>query len=255
MSSKGKKKESEAAPSPDWIYGIHAIQGALEERAAEIGELIVVEGAKGRLAGLVRAARDEGVLVRYRPRDFFDRQVPDKPHQCALARVRDFAYADADELIQPPTEGCGPLLLLVGVQDPGNVGALIRSAKAFGASGVLLSRRDSSGVTAVASKAAAGAAAQIPIAQVHVQQAIKALRDAGWWLLGLDINGEPIEQFDLQRPTVFVLGAEGKGLKPSVQKHCDACLRIPMVEGWDSLNVSVSGGVALYEWRRQRPLL
>lgn len=254
MQSKGKQRAKPSASESGWIYGIHAIQGALEERAGEIGELLVVEGAKGRLAGLVRAARSEGVMVRYRPRDFFDRQVPGKPHQCALARIRDFAYADADALIQPPTEGCGPLLLLVGVQDPGNVGALIRSAKAFGASGVLLSRRDSCGVTAAASKAAAGAASQIPIAQVHVQQTIKALRDAGWWLLGLHLEGEPIEQFDLQRPTVFVLGAEGKGLKPSVQKHCDACLRIPMVEGWDSLNVSVSGGVALYEWRRQQAL-
>lgn len=251
-----KKKPSKAKNdenTPDLFYGIHAVKELLEQRPDAIEELLIVEGAKGRLNHLAKVGRSQRVLVRYRPRTFFERHLAGKPHQCIAARMRTFTYHAWEELIEK-ADPAHPLLFLVGVQDPGNMGALIRSAKAFGAKGVLITRRDGCAVSPTVIKASAGAAVDMPVAQVNqIPPFIEALKEKGWWLLGLHPRGENMEQFDLQRPTVFVLGAEGKGLKPSVEKQCDALLGIPMVPGWDSLNVSVSGGIALYEWRRQNP--
>lgn len=246
-----KKKEAE---DTGLYYGIHTVQELLQ-RPEAIEEIFVVEGPKGRLVHLAKVGRSNGVIVRYRPKSFFEKQLPGKPHQCVAVRMKTFGYASLEALIEAPTQE-SLLLFLVGVQDPGNLGALIRSAKAFGARGVVITAREGCSVTPAAIKASAGAAATIPVAQVtQIHQAILAMKEVGWWLLGLSAEGETIDSFDLQRPTVFVLGAEGKGLKPSVQKHCDVTLGIPMAPGWDSLNVSVSGGIAMYEWRRQQPFV
>lgn len=248
------KTEATTEVPDDLFYGINAVGQLVAQQPAAIEELIVIEGAKGRLAHLAKQARKEGVLLRYRPKTYFTRALPDVSHQGVIARMRSFSYASFDDLISHTEKG--PLLFLVGVQDPGNMGALIRSAKAFGASGVLITRREGCAITPAVAKASVGATSDLPIAQVHqIQQAIEALKEAGWWLLGLHQEGQAIQSFDLVRPAVFVLGAEGKGLKPSVEKHCDAVLGIPMIPDWESLNVSVSGGIALYEWRRQNPLV
>jgi 23S rRNA (guanosine2251-2'-O)-methyltransferase len=247
-----KSNPSESSEETVLVYGVHPTLEWLEQRADQLEEIWLLEHGRGNLKKVAHEAQKQGVLVRYRPKAFLDRQTPGKNHQGVIARRKAFEYTDFEELVEVEEGKPQALLLLVGIQDAGNLGALLRSAKGLGARGVVLSQRDTSAVTDAALKASAGAAATLPVAQVrNVKQAIRQLKDAGWWLLGLAPGGEQLPRFDLERPCVLILGAEGSGLKPSVQKQCDALLGIPMVDGWDSLNVSVSGGIALYEWRRQ----
>jgi len=251
---KDVQRNNEAVDKEDLIYGLHPVEESLDHSPEKIEEVWIVEKEGRKLNELAKKARSLGVLVRYRPRVYLDRLLPNLNHQGIVARRSTFVYADFSELITfSDGETVGPLLYLYGIQDPGNMGALIRSAKAFGASGVILSQRDSCGMTPAVMRASAGAAASLPIAQIRQSNvAIRELKEAGWWLLGLTMGEQMIGDFDLLRPCVFIMGAEGKGLKPSLQKHCDALLSIPMIEGWDSLNVSVSGGIAMYEWQKQQ---
>jgi len=235
----------------DLIYGIHPVEELILHRASEIEELIVLEKGNAQLIRLTKEASKTGILVRYRPRSFFDRLLPEKNHQGILVRVQTFVYADFDELISVLDQGA--ILFLVGVLDPGNLGSLVRSARAFGARGVVIGEREGCAVTPTVIRSSAGAANLLPIAKVrNFTLAIKQMKEKGWWLLGLAPQKEMLHQFDLQRPTVFLLGEEGRGLKPSIKKHCDALLGIPMAEDWDSLNVAHSGSIALYEWKRQQ---
>jgi|GEM_PF-268693 len=237
-------------PEHDWVFGVHAVKAFLEARAEEAEEVILPEQAQRTHADLIRKAQESGVLVRYRPRSFLDRLLPQCNHQGVALQRRRFVYTSFDALLAKPAEGA--LLLLVGIQDPGNVGAILRSARAFGVRAILLSQRDTCPINQAVYKASVGAIESLQITQIRKPiEAIAALKEAGWWVLGLAPGGRLLAQFDLCRPLVFVLGAEGTGLKPSIQKHCDALLGIPMSAGWDSLNVSVSGGIALYEWQRQ----
>lgn len=248
-----KGKNHPPAPQGErLLYGVHPVREALAHRQEEIDEIVVC-GQRGGAAQLAEEAAELGVLVRHRPRALLDRWVPQGNHQGVVARLRSFAYLELEELLeQDPT---GPLLLLSGIQDPGNLGSLLRSARGFGAGGVLLPRRGTCGVTPAVVRASAGATESLPIARVRQLPAtLQRLKEAGWWVLGLAPGGTPLAAFDLVRPTLFLLGAEGGGLPPSLQKHCDAFLQIPMAAQWDSLNVAVAGAVALYEWRRQNPL-
>lgn len=236
----------------DWAYGIHTLEEMLASPTSQIDEIVIAENARGKLVRLSQEAIAQGYLVKRRPKAFLSRLLGPVNHQGVGIKVQQFPYAELEELLPiDPTRQA--LLLLVGVQDPGNLGALLRSAKAFGCAGVILTQRDGCGVTAAARKASAGAASSLAVARVrNVTQAMQQLREAGWWLLGLAGEGrDAIDRFDLDRPTVFLLGAEGKGLPPSIKKQCDALLQIPMVPGWDSLNVAASGAIALYEWHKQ----
>ncbi|MCB9637417.1 MAG: 23S rRNA (guanosine(2251)-2'-O)-methyltransferase RlmB [Myxococcales bacterium] len=245
-----EREHAEETAEQDWVFGVHAVRAFLETQATEGEELILLDQGQKATAGFAQMAQESGILVRYRPRSFLERLLPQSNHQGVALRKKSFVYASFESLLEAPAEGA--LLFLVGVQDPGNVGALLRSARAFGVKAVLLSQRDTCPINRAVHKAAVGAAATLPIAQVRKPiETISALKEAGWWILGLAPGQETLDRFDLCRPVVFVLGAEGPGLKPSVQKHCDALLGIPMSAGWDSLNVSVSGGIALYEWQRQ----
>lgn len=249
--SKRSPQEQTAPADRGWAYGLHTLEEMLRSQQESIDEIVVMEGAKGKLARLAQEAQELGLLVKYRPRKFLQRLLGDANFQGVGIKVRDFPYAELDDLMIHP--GQRALLFAVGVQDPGNLGALLRSSKAFGASGVVITQRSGCGVTATVRKVSAGAASSIPVARVrNVTQAMKQLKDAGWWLIGLAGDGATdLDQFDLAMPVVFLLGAEGKGLPPSVQKQCDVLLRIPMVPGWDSLNVAASGAIALYERHRQ----
>ena len=243
--------EEQRIDEKEWVYGVHPVEEWLSERADKIEELFLSSERKDQVvARMIRQANDEGVLIRHRPRTYFDRLFPQKNHQGIAIRCRQFAYAAFDDLIGQLDQG--PIVFLTGIQDPGNLGAMIRSARAFGAHAILLSQRDSCPVNGTVIRASAGATASLPIALVrNASQAVKQLKEAGWWILGLALGGAPLAQFDLDRPAVFLLGEEGKGLKPSLQKNCDALLEIPMADGWDSLNVATCGAVVLYEWARQ----
>jgi 23S rRNA (guanosine2251-2'-O)-methyltransferase len=164
--------------------------------------------------------------------------------------VAPFIYSPLSRLLSEP----GPVIALDGVEDPGNLGAIIRSTYALGGAGVVIPKRGAASVTPSCERAAVGAASLLPIANVtNLARSLDEAKKAGHWIFAADASGsQTIEQFDLNEPVVLVLGGEGKGLRPGVLKRCDGVFRLPMLRDFESLNVSVSAALCLDAVRRYR---
>lgn len=231
------------------LIGIHAVGEALRSGHA-LDRLLVSKGAGGaRLQEIIDLARRQSVPVRFEPRDALDRIAGSSAHQGVVALAAATRYASLDNVM----EGAGLLVMLDGVEDPHNLGAIVRTAHAAGAAALVIPERRSAGLTETVAKAAAGALEHLPVCQVsNVNRALERLKERGFWVYGLDERGaQEYHRVDYARPTVFVLGGEGKGLHEQVRKHCDALVRIPMSGKIPSLNVSVAAGIVLFEWRRR----
>jgi len=177
-------------------------------------------------------------------------------HQGVIAEVAPYVYASLEEIIVATRDTPAlPLVLVLDVlQDPQNLGSLLRTAAAAGAQGVVILEHRAVGVTPAVMKAASGAIEQLKIAQVgNISHAIDALKEAGLWAVGLDARAdERYDQFDLKRPLALVVGGEGKGLRPLVRQHCDVVVSLPMPGQIESLNAAVAGSIVIYEALRQR---
>jgi 23S rRNA (guanosine2251-2'-O)-methyltransferase len=209
------------------------------------------------VAAIVVAARAAGVRVEDRDRKALDRAAGQEArHQGVVAWLGAFAYADVAAMI--PDAGPALLVALDGVEDPRNLGAILRSAYLLGAHGVIIPEHRAAQVTAIVAKASAGASELVPIAQVgNLVRALDELRELGVWRVAVAATGDaqPIETIDGALPLCLVLGAEGSGVRPLVAKNCDFHAIIPMAEGRGaigSFNVSVAAALALYEVHRQR---
>lgn len=178
-----------------------------------------------------------------------DRASNGAAHQGVVGFGAAHAYAELGEVLA----GAQLLIVLDGVEDPHNLGAVIRTAHAAGASAVVVPERRAVGLTETVAKAAAGALEHVPVVRIgNVSQTLEELRSKGFWIYGVDEQGDALYSVtDYARPTVFVLGAEGHGLHQLVRKHCDVVVRIPMAGAISSLNLSVAAGIVLFEWRRQ----
>lgn len=238
---------------------VHGLRPALEllRSKREVALLYVVEGERSpAIAELVEAARKAGVVVASRPRGELDALALGAPHQGVIAVAGDFRYLDPEELIAGITARLEVPLVLVldGVQDPQNLGALVRSAHVLGAHGVIVPKDRAAQVTAAVVKASAGATEHTPVAQcVNVTRTLEQLKAAGIWTVGaVAEGGDDPWRIDMTVPTALVLGAEGKGLRPLVARSCDLRVRIPMAGEVASLNVSAAGAILLYEAVRQR---
>jgi 23S rRNA (guanosine2251-2'-O)-methyltransferase len=242
---------------PDLIYGVHAVAEALT--AGEKIRAIHVAADRAKDAAfreLLLQARELNVPVRFERRAFFDR-VPFKAHQGVVAIAPPFEYASLNEVIDSGRNQRGARLILVldHLTDPHNVGAIVRTAEAAGADGVVMPDRRAAGVNATVRKAAAGAAAHLPIAQVaNIATAIRAIKKAGIWVVGADLSPEAIEvtKADLNRDLAVVIGAEGGGLAPLVRRECDYLVKLPIRGRVASLNASVAAAIVIYEALRQR---
>lgn len=238
-----------------WIHGLHAVIEAIERAPARVTRVVVVQGRDdGRLKPLLAAARKAGLVVSREPQAAVDRLAgKGAVHQGVLALLAEAPYADPDELIAKVPS---PALFVVldGVEDPHNLGAVIRSAAAAGAHAVFLPEHHSAGLTAGAVKASAGTALGFPVARVgNLATFLVGLKAKGIWVIGLDAEGSPLwSGFDLKQPVALVLGGEGRGLRRLTRDRCDLVLSIPLRQGVESLNVSVAAGIALYEVIRQR---
>jgi 23S rRNA (guanosine2251-2'-O)-methyltransferase len=197
----------------------------------------------------VELAREHSVPVRFEPRDALDRASNSATHQGVVAFSAAQKYAELDKVV----DGAQLLVVLDGVEDPHNLGAIIRSAHAAGASAILVPDRRAAGLTETVAKAAAGALEHLPVVRVgNITQTLEALKKKGFWIYGLDERGDQVySETDFATPTVVVLGGEGQGLHQLVKKHCDVLLRIPMAGAIASLNVSVAAGIVLFEWKRR----
>jgi 23S rRNA (guanosine2251-2'-O)-methyltransferase len=231
------------------LAGIHPVTEAL--RAGQpIERILIAKGAGGpKLQLIIDLAQKAKVPLRYEPREALDRASKAATHQGIVAFTTGQRYAQFAEI---PAKA-QLLVLLDGVEDPHNLGAIIRSSHAAGADAVLLPDRRAAPVTEVAAKAAAGALAHLPIVRIgNVAQTLEKLKQQGFWIYGLTEHGaETYDQVVLHLPTVLVVGAEGAGLHDLVAKHCDFLVKIPMYGKIGSLNVSVATGIALFEWRRR----
>jgi 23S rRNA (guanosine2251-2'-O)-methyltransferase len=230
------------------LSGIHPIAEAL--RAGNpLDRILIAQGAGGaRLQEIIDLARRASIPVRFEPRASLDRLSGTAAHQGVVAMGAAKKYADLE------TAAASQLVVLLdGVEDPHNLGAIIRTAHAAGAGSIVIPERRAVGITDVAAKAAAGALEHLPVVRVtNINRALEDLKKRGFWIYGLDERGTTdYDRADYAQPTAFVLGGEGKGLHEQVRKHCDLLVRIPMAGKISSLNVSVAAGVVLFDWKRR----
>jgi 23S rRNA (guanosine2251-2'-O)-methyltransferase len=230
------------------LSGIHPIAEAL--RAGNpLDRILIAQGAGGaRLQEIIDLARRASIPVRFEPRASLDRLSGTAAHQGVVAMGAAKKYADLE------TAAASKLVVVLdGVEDPHNLGAIIRTAHAAGAGSIVIPERRAVGITDVAAKAAAGALEHLPVVRVtNINRALEDLKKRGFWIYGLDERGTTdYDRADYAHPTAFVLGGEGKGLHEQVRKHCDLLVRIPMAGKISSLNVSVAAGVVLFDWKRR----
>lgn len=241
-------------PSEHYIGGFHAVLAALEDGRHKPFEVLLSDSRNDERSRRVRAlAQSLSVAVRTVARSDLDLKAPGLRHQGVLALMPQVELAGEDVLLAPADEG-RLFLALDGVQDPHNLGACLRTAEAAGVSAVIVPRDRAAGLTAVARKVAAGSAERVPVASVtNLSRTLAKLKDAGYWLTGLDGNGEEtIYDVDLRGPVVLVMGAEGEGMRRLTRENCDRVVRIPMLGKVESLNVSAAAAVCLFEALRQR---
>lgn len=232
------------------LAGLHPVLEALRAGRA-IERIVVARGASSaRLQEIIERSRSAGIPVRFEAREVLDRMTADAHHQGVVAVAAARRYASLEDLLG----GAPPLVVLDGVEDPHNLGAIIRTAHAAGAGGVIVPERRSAGLSPTVAKAAAGALEYLPVARVvNLNRALEKLKESGYWIYGLDERGEhAYDRLDYSERAVFVLGGEGRGLHEQVRKRCDFLVRIPTAGALGSLNVSVAAGIVLFEWRRQR---
>ncbi len=238
------------------IHGVNPVRELLRA-GGDAAEVWVAEGAeRGRLAEILRLAREGGVRLKEAPRQKLDRLAGTDRHQGVVAVVADYRYREVEDLLEVARgRGEPPLLVLLdGIEDPQNLGAIIRSAHALGAHGVVIPKDRAAGITSTAAKASAGAVEHCPVARVtNIAQAMETMKESGIWMVGLAADGKgEIASLDLAIPTALVVGGEGQGLRRLVRERCDHVVRIPMSGEIASLNASTSAAICLYEAARQR---
>jgi 23S rRNA (guanosine2251-2'-O)-methyltransferase len=252
----------------DVLYGFHAVEEALRSGSRAVEYVAVSrERAQGpgprsprsapdpRLEALMQLARDNNVTVRTESRDALTRLAQSDQHQGAVAVVRPRPTLALEDLLLPPTTG-QPLFLLAldGVEDPHNLGALLRTADGAGVTGILIPDRRSAPLNSTVARTSAGASEHVRIARVpNLNRALETIKESNVWTFGLDERGtQDYDAADYTANTCLVLGREGEGLHELTRRHCDFLVRIPMSGAIASLNVSVAGAIVMYEAARQR---
>lgn len=228
------------------IYGIRPVAEALRAGRRGIFEVLDAVGQ----AEVRELASARGVPVKKVPRARVDELAPGGAHGGVAARAEPYPYSGLEEIIGGPE----PLVVVLdGVTDPRNLGAVLRAADGAGASGVVVPKDRAVGVTAVAVKASAGASEHVRVArETNLRRAIDRMKDAGLWVYAAEVGGSVYTDIDLSGPAALVLGGEGRGVRRLVREACDGSVEIPMLGSVESLNVSVAAAVLLYEARRRR---
>lgn len=252
----GRKKrplKKEGSSDSFLICGRNSVSEFLKSRG--VRRVFLKEGKKDdRLLSLAALAEKQGVPVEEVKEEKLDDMSGGVVHQGIAAMLKPYEYADLDRVLAD-WEGKSPILILLdGLEDVRNLGAIVRTAECAGAAAVLLPKHKSPPVTAAAMKTAAGAFAYLPVCQTgNIRQTLEMLKGKGFWVVGADMDGESLYyDANLKGPLVIVMGAEGKGVSPLTRKMCDFCVRIPMKGKVSSLNVSVAAALLIYEAAKQR---
>jgi 23S rRNA (guanosine2251-2'-O)-methyltransferase len=236
------------------IYGINAVAEALKADAGRVERICVERGQKNsRIQEIIDLGRQNHVALSFEDKAWLDRKAEGGRHQGVLCYMAEMETVGAEEILAQ-AHSPGLVLVLDGIEDPHNLGAILRSAEVSGADGVFIPQRRSAGLTATAVKASAGAASHLKVTRIaNAAQFIEQLKKSGYWVAGLDAESSlPVWEADFSVPTALVLGGEGSGLHRLVKEKCDFLVSIPVRGKVSSHNVSVAAGIALYEVLRQR---
>ena len=257
-----KKKTTARRMDREFLYGVNPLLEALRAGDRAPSEIVIAEGTRDdRLRELIELARAKNVPVKRAPRAALDREVGNTDHQGVLARIAGARYTDAQDLLNSIASRVGsevePLIVVLdGIEDPRNLGAILRTAECAGVHGVFVPERRAVGLTDTVAKAAAGATEHIPVARAtNLVRLIEQLKERNVWVVGTAADATlAYTEWDWTRASAVVLGGEGSGLRRLVRQHCDALVRIPVQGKIQSLNVSVAAGVILFEALRQRTI-
>jgi 23S rRNA (guanosine2251-2'-O)-methyltransferase len=237
----------------NWLTGFHAVEEALAAGRA-LDRIVITRGRHGeRVEAVVQLAKSRGVPVRFEDRTQVDRLAGTREHQGVAALAAAKPALALEDLLQTK-DARGLLVLLDGIEDPHNLGAMVRTSLAAGAQGIVIPERRAAGLSDTVERASAGALAHLPIARVkNLVRAMDEMKEAGYWLVGLDERAEKnYTEVDLRGPIGIVLGREGEGLHELTRKRCDFLVSLPTAGPVRSLNVSVAAGIILFEAVRQR---
>jgi len=239
---------------PDLLYGLHAVREAL--RGGRPLQRLLVQRTDRQFADLVQDAKSRHIPVHIEPPPAFDRLVPGGNHQGVIAVVAAKAYSSTEDVLALARQRAEPPLLVIldGVEDPHNLGAVIRTAEAAGVHGVFVPERRAAGLTSVVAKTSAGALEHILVTRVvNLSRLIHELKEAGLWIYGVEPTApQEFTAIEMTGPIAFVFGGEGGGIRRGVAQDCDGLIRIPMKGKVESLNVSAAVAVTLFEGVRQR---
>lgn len=239
------------------IYGIHPVREALTSPTIRFEKVLVYNRHPSPLLqSVLDIAQKKNIPLSFTDREALDRMAKGGLHQNIIGIIEETSYADLEEiLLRPKEEGAKALLLILdGIQDPQNLGSLIRTSLGCGVHGVIIPKDRAVGITPAVVKASAGATAHLPVARVvNIATTIDRLKEEGIWVYGASGDAKDmIYELDFTIELAIVIGAEGKGIRPLVKKKCDRLFSIPMKGPVSSFNASVSGGMILYEVMRQR---
>ena len=236
------------------LHGINAVTEALRANPEKIERICVERGQKNsRIREIIKLAQFHHVQIAYEERSWLDRKAEGSRHQGVLCYAAEMETFDSDEILER-AKSPGLLIVLDGIEDPHNLGAILRSAEAAGADGVFLPQHRSANLSATVVKASAGAASHVRVARItSIAHLMESLKKRGYWVAGLDAaSDQPVWEIDLTVPLALVLGSEGSGLHRLVKEKCDFVVSLPIHGNVGSYNVSVAAGIALYEVLRQR---
>ena len=237
------------------IFGVNPVKESLQGTRGAFNLYVQISASDHRVEKIIKLAEERGVAVHRREKIDLTKMCASSHHQGIALEVEPFRYADFDDLTAAIAQSGRPgfLLVLDGIQDPHNLGALIRSAACAGADGVIIPKDRACGITAAAEKTSAGAIETVPVAMVtNIAHSLEHLKKLGYWVYGLDGTARhSVYQTDFSGNVALVVGGEGEGIRHLVRKQCDVVMSIPQYGGVSSLNASVAGGIALFEVARK----
>jgi len=237
------------------IFGVNPVKESLQGARTAFNLYVQISATDHRVEKIIRLAEERGVAVHRRDKVDLTKMCASSHHQGIALEVEPFRYSDFDDLLTSISQSgkAGFILVLDAIQDPHNLGALIRSAACAGVDGVVIPRDRACGITAAAERTSAGAVETVPVAMVtNIAHTLEKFKKLGYWVFGLDCAArQSLYSTDFSGNVVLVVGCEGEGIRPLVRKQCDVVMSIPQYGGVSSLNASVAGGIALFEIARK----
>ena len=254
MDSKSSGTNAKAGSNPNLLIGRNPITEAIKA-GREIDKILMQKDIQGSGKAIGGLAREKGIAIQYVDKIVLDKLAPGRPHQGVAAYVAAHAYVDVDDILKSAKDrGEDPLIVILdGLEDPHNLGAILRSCDGAGAHGVIIPSHRSVSLTETVAKASAGAIEYVPVAKVgNLSQTIEELKKKGLWIASVDMDGENYSSASLSGPLAIVIGGEGSGVSRLVKEKSDFVVSIPMKGKVNSLNASNAAAIVLYEAARQR---